>query len=256
MQKIDYIQGEKFIELANNFNIYYCKTELVNRFFYEMKINYDFVLISHNSDGKIQNHNSQFGANINNIPPNLIKWFGQNVCVIHDKVESIPIGLENSQWFPEINKIDKMKQIIKTEKNHKNLLYINHNINTNPNERQMPYDLFKYSNFVDLDYGINGSGFDGYLNNIYNHKFVLSPEGNGTDTHRLWECLYLNTIPIEKRNINNQFYIDLPICFIDDWSEITEKFLESEFDRITSKSWNLEKLDFNYWKNKITSCCL
>ena len=92
-----------------------------------------------------------------------------------------------------------------------------------------------------------------YIDKIYNHKFVLSPEGNGTDTHRTWEILYLKSIPIEKRNINNQFFTDLPICFVDDWEEITEDFLNKEYDRINSIKWNLEKLDFNYWKNKILS---
>jgi len=92
-----------------------------------------------------------------------------------------------------------------------------------------------------------------YLDNIYNHKFILSPRGNGIDTHRKWEALYLKTIPIEVRNINNTFYEDLPICFVDDWSDITEEFLNSEYDRITNSEWNLEKLNMNYWVKKIKS---
>jgi hypothetical protein len=90
-----------------------------------------------------------------------------------------------------------------------------------------------------------------YLDDIYNHKFVLCPEGNGTDTHRIWECLYLNTIPIEKRNINNSFYEDLPICFVDDWEEITEDFLNREYERITNTEYDMSKIDFKYWKQKI-----
>jgi hypothetical protein len=99
--------------------------------------------------------------------------------------------------------------------------------------------------------GQNGKGFDDYLDNIYNHKFILCPEGNGTDTHRTWECLYMGTIPIEKRNINNSFYTDLPICFVDDWSEITESFLNKEYDRISNTKYDMSKIDFNYWKQRI-----
>ena len=79
----------------------------------------------------------------------------------------------------------------------------------------------------------------------------MCPEGNGIDTHRTWECLYMNTIPIEKININNQYYTDLPICFVNRWKEITEEFLEKEYIRINSIKWNMNKLSFEYWRNKI-----
>jgi len=81
--------------------------------------------------------------------------------------------------------------------------------------------------------------------------FVISPQGNGLDTHRTWECLYVGSIPIEKRNLNNRFYTDLPICFIDEWEDLTEEFLLSEYERITSGIYDLDKLTFDYWKNKI-----
>jgi hypothetical protein len=185
------------------------------------------------------------------VPKNLIKWFGQNVCVEDERIESIPIGLENSQWFPETKKIEKIDRKSQEEKTIKNLLYINHDIRTNPNQRAKPYELFKDVNFATVVSGRNGSNFDEYLENICSHKFVLCPEGNGTDTHRTWECLYTGTIPIEKRNINNSFYRDLPICFVNDWCEINEKFLEEEFLRIKNKNHNFLKLNFDYWKQRI-----
>ena len=61
----------------------------------------------------------------------------------------------------------------------------------------------------------------------------------------------MDTIPIEKRNINNSFYTDLPICFVDDWSEITESFLNKEYDRISTTKYDMSKIDFNYWKQRI-----
>lgn len=75
------------------------------------------------------------------------------------------------------------------------------------------------------------------------------------DTHRTWECLYMNTIPIEKRNNNNVFYKNLPVCFVDSWEEVTEEFLAKEYVRIKSKEWNLEMLKFEFWKNKIRENC-
>lgn len=250
------IQGEKFKNLDNGVDIFYRDTHLVNQFFDNPPKN-KFVLVSHNSDGKIKkndfrfSHGSSNDANIANIPNNLVKWYGQNVCVNHEKIISIPIGLENSEWFPNLKKKEKIIYYSNKKSDITNLLFICHNINTNINERRDPYILFKDISWVTLINGMNGLNFDTYLKNIKSHKFVLCPEGNGTDTHRTWETLYLGSIPIEKRNLNNKHYQDLPICFIDNWSDINEDFLNSEYERITNQKWNLEKLNFNFWCDKI-----
>ena len=201
------------------------------------------IIITHNYDWGIDD--------TYNVSNNVIKWFAQNVNVINSKIESIPIGLENRWWFTEIQKKEKMLVKLNNLKTIRNLVYVNHNIKTNFLERTKPYQLLQNKSFTTIKHGLNGQGFDEYLDDIYNHKFVICPEGNGIDTHRTWECLYLNTIPIEKRNINNQFYTDLPICFVNNWEEITETFLENEYIRINKIKWNLEKLDIDYWKNKI-----
>lgn len=272
----DYIQGEKFYNVADfiytsdrksdfidynrlkntfNFNkfkkgekyIIYTHTLYVNDFFRLIsdKNEYLFILISHNSDINVDNKLSE-------IPINIIKWFAQNVDFNDKRIISIPIGLENSRWFPEQKKIEKLNKKQYDIKKCRNLLYINHNIKTNPNERSKPYVLFKNKNWVTLEQGKNGSGYDNYIDNMFNHKFVLCPNGNGIDTHRLWECLYLKTIPIVKNNINNKFYSDLPIIMVNEWDEITEDFLNSEYDRINkTNNWNYNKLNFSYWDNLI-----
>lgn len=254
----DIIQGEKFIKLSNNENIFYTDIHNVYSFFNNPPKN-NFVLITHNSDGCITNNPKRFNCGSSNdiditkinIPKNLIKWFSQNVDVNIPLIESIPIGLENSVWFPHTQKKTKIIKKRKESKNYKNLLYICHNINTNPKEREEPYKIFNNEKWTTIEYGVNGYNFDNYLNNISSHKFVLCPEGNGIDTHRTWETLYVGVIPIEKRNLNNQFYTDLPICFVNNWSDINETFLNNEFERITNSNWNLDKLKFEFWENKI-----
>jgi hypothetical protein len=44
---------------------------------------------------------------------------------------------------------------------------------------------------------------------------------------------------------------DLPICFINDWNEVTPEFLDKEKQRILSRDWNMEKLKVSYWIEKI-----
>lgn len=259
--------GDDYDNLPNTFditklretNIIYTHLVYTKTFIDIIKhINKKFILITHSCDcriekigivrpngcGKVQSIDEV------ELPDNLIKWYSKNVNTDDPRVESIPIGLENNRWFVHLHKIEQMQNKLKEEKKIKNILYINHNIATNPAERLKPYSIFNNS-WTTLIKGHNGYKYERYLDDLYNHKFILCPQGNGMDTHRTWEALYLGTIPIEKRNINNQFYIDLPICFVDDWEEITEPFLKREYERITTANWNLEKLDFNYWKNKI-----
>jgi hypothetical protein len=202
------------------------------------------ILISHNCDNCID------GSFY--ILDNIIKWYTQNVNQIDTRIESIPIGLENDRWFPDRQKKEKIFAKINETRQYRNLVYLNHNIGTNPAVRSRIYQLYEGESWVTSERRSNAQGrFDEYLDNIYNHKFVISPQGNGLDTHRTWECLYVGSIPIEKRNLNNRFYTDLPICFVDNWEDLTEDFLESEFVRIKSGTWNMKKLTFEYWKNKI-----
>lgn len=269
---IDFITGEKFYDIAdfiyssdsiehghedynklnntfdinklNDINIVYLHTMYKEQFFRKIK-NTDkkFIIITHNSDLDIKS--------VDDLPSNVIKWFAQNVDVVDERVESIPIGLENEKWFRHLKKKECIQEKLKEEKNFKNLLYMNHNVNTNKSERFEPYKILSSKKWVTAIMGVNGQNFNGYLDSIYNHKFIVSPRGNGIDTHRKWEALYLNTIPIEKRNINNTFYEDLPICFIDSWEQVTEDFLNKEYERITNTEWNLDKLKMSYWREKI-----
>jgi len=250
---MELIQGQKFKQLPNNNDIFYCHTHDVNNFFDNLRIENDFILISHNSDWSVtDNSNNQGFADIRKIPNNLKKWFAQNVNCVNDRIESLPIGLENSEWFVHEKKIEKLLNIRNTEKNIKNLVYLNLNIQNNITVRQPIYDMLRKKPYVTTEYGRNGLGYDNYLNNLYNHKFMICPEGNGIDVHQPWESMYINTIPIQKKNINNKNWRELPICWLDDWGQLEdENFLNSEYERIINSNFDKSKLDFNYWRNKI-----
>ena len=76
------------------------------------------------------------------------------------------------------------------------------------------------------------------------YKFCICPEGNGADTHRLWEALYLKTVPIV---IKSEFtYIlqknNVPLVILNDWDELYEvnldynnyNFNNNQFVKITN----------------------
>jgi hypothetical protein len=261
---VDFLQGDKFKLLANNKNIYFCNTHDVNKFFDSINFTHKFILISHNSDGKVTDkpgptnmglfpiNGKSADADVKKIPKNLIKWYAQNVNYVSPLIESIPIGLENSYVLPHLQKINKLFNITNKKKNFINLIYLNFNTENNPNTRNYIYKICKNKNYITSHIGKNGLNYEHYLNNLYNHHFMICPEGNGIDEHRTWESLYLGVIPIQVKNINNSNWRDLPICFIDSWDELTnEEYFIKEYHRITNTKFNMDKLNMNYWNNKI-----
>tara|TARA_B110000483_G_scaffold216395_1_gene267875 strand:+ start:11480 stop:11737 length:258 start_codon:yes stop_codon:yes gene_type:complete len=58
---------------------------------------------------------------------------------------------------------------------------------------------------------------------LKSHYYAICPEGNGLDTHRLWECLYLNVIPICLRNHFIEYFkntLNLNMIILDNWNEL------------------------------------
>ncbi len=84
------------------------------------------------------------------------------------------------------------------------------------------------------------------------HKFAISPEGNGIDCHRTWECLYLGVIPIVKKSVVLSYFSYLPILFVDNYDIITEEYLNKIYQKeFQNKKFNYKKLNTTYYKNKI-----
>ena len=201
------------------------------------------VLVSHNCDEGIDDSYV--------LPDNVIRWYAQNVNVVNPRIEALPTGMQNDRHFPELRKKEKIEKKLEEKKNLRNLVYIDHRIWTHPDARLKPYELLSGKPWATLKSDADNVPFDEYMDNVYNHKFVISPRGNGMQTHRPWEALHLGCIPIEIMSINNSFFTELPICFVNDWEEVTEDFLNSEYERIRNRTWKMEMLTFEYWKNRI-----
>jgi hypothetical protein len=202
---------------------------------------------------------SDYGINsdlVNYYTPKV--WWTVNKQSSDPRLHSLPLGITNDTHESSVHQIygnvDSMITVMNEPKHDKNLVYMNFNISTYPQERKKVFDLFSNKEWVTR--GIIQNTLEGrttFLQEIRNHTFVLCPRGNGIDTHRLWETLYMGSIPIVKRNIAMQDFEDLPICFINDWLEITHEFLENEKHKILSGIWNMEKLKVSYWIDSIKS---
>jgi hypothetical protein len=220
------------------------------------QVDNEFIVITHNGDNEVNDKGVGYmdgkGGYTRTdefaIPSCVIKWYATNVNTIHPIIEAIPTGLENVERRGAKNKKEQMLIMLQEPKHMHNLVYMDHSTSWNVTERRGLYNMFESKAWVTA---LHGATFPQFLSNLYNHKFVICPRGNGMSTHREWETLYMGSIPVQKRDKNNRFFTNLPICFVDEWEEITESFLNSEYDRISKMDWNREMLTFEYWKNKI-----
>jgi len=205
------------------------------------KIKYRFKLITHNSDIGILEEYKALADN-----DKIIKWFGQNNYIKHPKTVSLPIAIARKKYtHGNTNLLSNVsKNIEKT-----NICYKNFTIETNLNLRN-------YVNEITTKNGIIMAprcNHAEYLNNISKSIFVISPPGNGIDCHRIWECLYLKTIPVVQYHIAFEQFKDLPILFINNWSDVTYDILKTKISMLDFFSDKKDKLSFNYWKDLITS---
>jgi hypothetical protein len=212
---------------------------------FNQKLNFfknDFILITHNSDHNITNNEI-----VNNIlnHPKLIKWFAQNICYKHPKLEYLPIGIPNSQWRHNNEHFylnNDFKNIKKTKK-----IYFNFNIATNSNQRQKCYDQLKNK----IEFLPNIDSYEN-LKRLSQYQFCICPDGNGIDTHRHWEALYLKCIPIVLKNQFNEILSkDFNMIRLDSWTDLDINKLNYE-DFIFDDEY-YKKLSIDYIKEKILS---
>lgn len=207
-------------------------------------LNVKFNLVIHNSDYAFKNkHLVLFNIK------NLNKIFTQNIDVTpNNNLIPLPIGMANSQWrhgcLRSMEKVlEYLPNIQKTE-----FFYFNFNIKTNSKKR-----LDCYNKIMKSKYKIKNIGnmrYPDYLKNLAKYKFAICPEGNGLDTHRFWECLYLKVVPICLKNEITIYFSNIfPIKLVNDWSEIDNFNIYKWYKKISWKNYNL--LNFKHYSNMI-----
>jgi hypothetical protein len=185
-----------------------------------------------------------------------VKWFCVNTQT--SKAKGIPLGIANDcDDHPHhriCGNIPMMIEIASQPRTIVNLLYLNFSTWTYASERQPILEKYRNQPWTTYEETIVSiEGRKQYLQSIRNHRFVACPRGNGVDTHRLWETLYMGSIPIVKKDIAHSNWLDLPILWIDDWNQLSEEYLIEQEKVIQSKEWNREKLKVGYWINYISN---
>jgi hypothetical protein len=191
-------------------------------------------------------------------PPQIKKWFAQNVNHKSDNLIPLPIGLENHhgpsrggsidpnylEGLEDINTDNICKEGKVTDK-----IYLNFGKTHNNRENVRNFLIESKLSFIENE----KLSYANYLKKISEFLFVASPRGNGIDTHRTWEALYMGSIPIVEKHHMYDTY-NLPIWQIESWDEVTNESKRNYWiERYKSGNLfqNIDQLFMDYWKNRI-----
>jgi len=197
-------------ELIKKSRTFFTKMDWIHYFVAKIlpEIEHPFELVTHNSDycsggvERILQH------------PHLVQWRGCNM-IPHPKTLGIPLGLENVDMWKRTDK-DYLRECAGVEKTK--LLYFNFNNASNPKVRGACE-----KQLLSQGYTKNTSGvpWKQYIRELAHYKYCASPEGNGVDCHRTWECLALGVTPIVLKNpIVYAWFKDLPIKWVDSYENL------------------------------------
>jgi hypothetical protein len=184
------------------------------------------------------------------MPPQVKSIFLQNNSIDSPEIHSLPIGLENRRLgvngLPSnFKKVMKGRSGLEICCSKPLLTYISP---THESREDLAID---FENVHYFDKRLNAVE---YLRQISLHRFVICPRGNGVDTHRFWESLYLNAYPIVLQSnwsklLKNQ--LQIPFVEVESWSSIKQTIEASNFNEFSSLE--ISSLWTDYWRSKIRS---
>jgi len=170
------------------------------------------------------------------------KIYAANCIVSDEMVVKIPLGFSDRM-------VNNISNVVPLD-DKKNLLYLNFNIHSGRiSERTECRSFFQNFEWVKFEDNISE---DEYYKGLNLSKYSACPIGAGLDTHRFYESIYLNTVPIVKRNDISDLHLKFPCVIVDRWEDITEKYLIDSYDENLNNilKWKKEnKWVSKYWIN-------
>ena len=193
-----------------------------------------------------QSASKQFRMTIPNLDSVLDRfdnWFCPHLEEdVHEKIYPIPINVFIPDWQKLVSKnIEELREIKKD-----NLCYANFSM-TSPYRTTLAkwiptQDYIDYlfpKRFDKIDAGVeadilsdDGLSLEEFATTLASYKFAIAPVGNGIDTHRLWECILTNTVPIVQDAFCNRVFSKIwPMIIVGryEFSDIKQKM--SEFSK-------------------------
>lgn len=238
------------IEKWENPRILFCYTHRIETFIEKILpvVKNPFKLITHNSDHTIQERHYIEIAN----HPLFEEWYAQNIeftTYDKNKLHILPIGFANEQW-KHGNKEIIYQVLSKYSQKNQNSVYFNFNVETCPNKRIPCRNILINKGLKEQE----NTDFKTHLQRLQTYEYCICPEGNGPDTHRLWECIYMDVVPIVLKtpfieNLCIEYGESIPLIILEKWEDFSilqlQQFPTNGFTELHEKIMEVERMITN-----------
>ena len=194
----------------------------------------------------------------------ILVWYTQNYdgTVVHDKLKHYPLGFPIVSRFLVGNKETTITNMLRLREEYafkkENKIFSDVHLIVRPGpgieRKEIKKELCGKTcdHLVMLNERINVKN----IHELYaKYKFVISTHGIGLDCYRTWEVFMLGGIVITKHSPLDGMYSDLPVIFVDNWSDVLDpvKLNEwsSQVEHLISDENILPKMKRNYWIKNI-----
>jgi hypothetical protein len=166
--------------------------------------------------------------------PRVKFWYAQNAVEDHPKLVPVPIGISIHDGFPgsphSMDTAETLRKVANKARHfaqrERSILYDQGTFNRNGYTRRDRHrtdaaqKLAACNRVAAMPHLSRAKCWEKYAA----HQFAISVTGEGWDTHRLWEYLYLGTVPIVKSGPLDRLLREgrVPVVIVSDWSEVCQ----------------------------------
>lgn len=171
---------------------------------------------------------------------NIASWVGNNLEEIHPSMLSIPIGFTRTgyeeDWSSLLNfekKIPKEIDVLLTWMGDTSI------------QRNMVKELVSKTSSSRIFIQESKLRYMDYVELLKKSQYVICPEGNGIDTHRIYETIYADAVPIVLNSPLWRMHRDLGCLIVNKWNDIFS------LPVIPINSNNNKSINLTYWMERI-----
>lgn len=212
--------------------------------------NEPYVLISGQGDTKPDDYKHLLNDE------RLVHWFASNAGFQHERLTAVPVGIEYRLSDEQEAVFEQVMQdgSVKRDKLVCDAAFAVHSWV----EERTRCVMALQRNDIEMQQRLP---YIDYLYELKRSMFVPCPIGNGIDTFRLWEALYMGCVPVVPMFIDDNirvaqydhaFYNELPVLWISTWDDFDVSSIDTMlFEKMRGGKPTPEVLDFEYWQKSV-----
>ena len=188
------------------------------------------------------------------IPDNVV-WFMPNCNVDHPRIRHLPFGVNHPDPDDAFNVYTPREIPAKQDK-----VYLNFSEHTFQRMiMNMTFEKYDWATVIRKNCANDPGEYSHqeYMKQLADHRYVLCPPGVGLDSYRVWETLFVGSIPVMEKDYWNSWMQDLfPVILVDDFYDIVDinylDFLVVEA-KIDFGTFNFDsnKISEDFWRGQI-----